>query len=270
MVLGFAALGLYLFYFAYRYNLFYVSKSHIDTQGRAYICALQQITVGGYLLIVYLIGLFSIAVARNRIVLGPLIIMVIFLVFLSVYHISLNPILEALIKYLPRESEVPKPTSPIQECPADTYLLSHITTTTVACNEQIDNPFDVSGSPNWKRQCWNLVKYLCHDKSPDTETLRYLVSELWKSDHSPLQQDTPWKMWAVYSPAKLLIPSGTHKISKQFIHEIEGKAAMHNRNKPPVTIIHRMERLDSNNRIFLDGDCRSLQIYDPLTYVATH
>ncbi len=44
LVLGFAAIGLYLFYFAYRYNLLYVSNADIDTKGMIYPRALQLAT----------------------------------------------------------------------------------------------------------------------------------------------------------------------------------------------------------------------------------
>jgi calcium permeable stress-gated cation channel len=36
LVLGFAAVGLYFFYFAYRYNMLFVSNANVDTKGRIY------------------------------------------------------------------------------------------------------------------------------------------------------------------------------------------------------------------------------------------
>ena len=105
LVMGFATIGLYLFYFAYRYNLLYVSNASIDCQGRGYVRALQQLTVGCYLLIVCLIGLFAIGVGSNRVALGPLILMIIFLVFVIIYHISMNAAMEPLLNYLPKNLE---------------------------------------------------------------------------------------------------------------------------------------------------------------------
>lgn len=105
LVMGFATIGLYLFYFAYRYNMLYVSNAHIDTQGKAYVRALQHITVGCYLLMVCLIGLFAIGTASSRIALGPLILMIILLVFIIIYHLSLNSALTPLINYLPKNLE---------------------------------------------------------------------------------------------------------------------------------------------------------------------
>lgn len=76
LVTGFAAIGIYLFYFAYRYNLLFVSNATIDTQGAVYPRALQQLFVGLYLAEVCLIGLFAIATGASIGALGPLILMV--------------------------------------------------------------------------------------------------------------------------------------------------------------------------------------------------
>ncbi|KAJ5629477.1 hypothetical protein N7528_003134 [Penicillium herquei] len=105
LVMGFACVGLYLFYFAYRYNVLYVSNSTIDTQGKAYTRALQHLTVGCYLLMVCLIGLFAIASGSNQLAVGPLILMIIFLIFIILYHMSMNSAMEPLIHYLPKNLE---------------------------------------------------------------------------------------------------------------------------------------------------------------------
>lgn len=104
-MLVFATIGLYFFYFSFRYNLLYVLDSPIDTQGLIYPRALQHLTVGCYLLIVCLIGLFAIGSASQGIAVGPLILMIIFLVFIILYHVSLNAALDPLLKYLPRNLE---------------------------------------------------------------------------------------------------------------------------------------------------------------------
>ncbi|KAI2714964.1 hypothetical protein CBS147354_7213 [Penicillium roqueforti] len=105
LVMGFGTIGLYLFYFAYRYNLLYVSNSTIDTQGRCYTRALQQLTVGCYLSMVCLIGLFAIGTGANTMALGPLILMIIFLIFVILFHLSMNSAMEPLLNYLPKNLE---------------------------------------------------------------------------------------------------------------------------------------------------------------------
>lgn len=103
--MGFGSIGLYLFYFAYRYNILYVSNASIDTQGRGYTRALQHLTVGCYLSMVCLIGLFAMASGANRLALGPLILMIIFLIFIILYHLALNSSMEPLLNYLPKNLE---------------------------------------------------------------------------------------------------------------------------------------------------------------------
>ncbi|CEJ58432.1 hypothetical protein PMG11_07087 [Penicillium brasilianum] len=105
LVMGFATIGLYLFYFAFRYNMLYVSNATIDCQGRGYTRALQHLTVGCYLLIICLIGLFAMGTGANRMALGPLILMIIFLIFTVLYHVSMNSAMEPLLNYLPKNLE---------------------------------------------------------------------------------------------------------------------------------------------------------------------
>ncbi|EER24217.1 hypothetical protein D8B26_002414 [Coccidioides posadasii str. Silveira] len=114
LVMGFATIGLYLFYLAYRYNMLYVTNANIDTKGMVYPRALQHTTVGCYLLIVCLIGLFAIGTASDRRALGPMILMIIFGVFTIIYHYSLIQAVTPLLNYLPKnlETEDDGPLSP--------------------------------------------------------------------------------------------------------------------------------------------------------------
>lgn len=100
LILGFASVGLYLVYQAYRYNLLFVYDSTVDTKGRAYPRALQHVLVGIYLAEVCMIGLFAIKAA-----VGPLILMALFTVFTVLAHISLNDALGPVVSYLPRTLE---------------------------------------------------------------------------------------------------------------------------------------------------------------------
>jgi len=89
-----------LFYLAYRYNILFVTDSQIDTKGLIYPRALQQLLTGVYLAEICLIGLFGIAATP-----GPLICMIIFLVFTVLYHFSLNSALDPLLYSLPKSLE---------------------------------------------------------------------------------------------------------------------------------------------------------------------
>ena len=98
--MGFATIGLFLFYVAFRYNLLFVNTSNIDTKGLIYPRALQHTLVGCYLSMICMIGLLAIRVA-----VGPLVLMIIFLVFCVIYHVLLSSALKPLIRYLPRSRE---------------------------------------------------------------------------------------------------------------------------------------------------------------------
>ena len=100
LILGFAAIGLFLFYIAFRYNILYVQVAQIDTQGLLYPRALKQLFTGLYLAEVCMIGLMATSLAW-----GPLVLTVVFLIFTILFHISLNNALGPLLNNLPRSLE---------------------------------------------------------------------------------------------------------------------------------------------------------------------
>lgn len=102
LVLGFGAIGLYLFYLAYRYNFLFVYNVNIDTKGLVYPRALQQLFIGLYIAEICLIGLLAINLGGGVGALGPLILMIIFLIFTVLYHINLNAALFPLLNYMPK------------------------------------------------------------------------------------------------------------------------------------------------------------------------
>lgn len=97
LMLGFAFIGLYLVYQAYRYNLMFVYSIDVDTKGLVYPRALQHLMTGIYLAEVCMIGLFSIKAA-----VGPLVLIALFLILTALAHISLNEALSPLMTFLPR------------------------------------------------------------------------------------------------------------------------------------------------------------------------
>lgn len=101
LVLGFATVGLFLIYQAYRYNLLFVFNSEIDTQGLVYPRALQHTTTGCYLGMFCLIGLFAVKHSP-----GPLFLMIILLVCCVLFHYHLNSAISPLLTNLPRSLEV--------------------------------------------------------------------------------------------------------------------------------------------------------------------
>ena len=96
-MLGWATIGMGLFYLAYRYNVLFVTDTQIDTRGLIYPRALKQLFTGIYLAELCMIGLFVVSVAS-----GPLVLMAVFTVFTVLFHISLNSALEPLLYNMPR------------------------------------------------------------------------------------------------------------------------------------------------------------------------
>src|SRR3569833_1214717 len=97
LMLGWACVGMALFYFAWRYNVLFVTDSPIDTRGLIYPRAMKQLYTGIYLSEVCMIGLFG---ASNAPIQAAL--MVVFLVFTVLFHISMNSALDPLLYSLPQ------------------------------------------------------------------------------------------------------------------------------------------------------------------------
>ncbi|KAI1377913.1 DUF221-domain-containing protein [Hypoxylon crocopeplum] len=98
LVLGFAAIGLSLYYFSYRYNLLFVIQPKIDTKGKAYTLALEHLLTGVYIAELSLLGLFSLRTAT-----GPSVIMAILLVLTVLYNVLMNKYLSPLEQFLPAD-----------------------------------------------------------------------------------------------------------------------------------------------------------------------
>ena len=88
-------------YLAFRYNCFFTLGTTVSTHGLSYARALQQITVGIYLSELCLIGLFAISSGQSKFTLGPLVIMVIFLVATILWHLQMRKALRKLTVSLP-------------------------------------------------------------------------------------------------------------------------------------------------------------------------
>ncbi|KAJ9156119.1 DUF221 domain-containing protein [Pleurostoma richardsiae] len=98
LVLVFSGLGMCFTYVMYRYNLIYVYDTQtLDAKGLFYPRALMHLLTGLYLAEICLIGLFALQFAF-----APLILMVMFLVFTGLVHISLNDAVSPLLYNLPR------------------------------------------------------------------------------------------------------------------------------------------------------------------------
>jgi len=158
--------------------------------------------------VVCLIGLFAIGAASQRIAIGPLVLMLIFLVFLVLYHLSLNAALDPLLKYLPKNLEAeeeallaetsrPKDVDPDDGAAATTTAAITGASSTgnngaVGNGIQTDGPVDFSEKDNVnssegkapasmstavssQKQPNFLIKFLRPDKYTDYATMRRLI-----------------------------------------------------------------------------------------------
>jgi calcium permeable stress-gated cation channel len=98
LVMGFAAIGLSLYYFSYRYNLLFVIQSKVDTKGQAYTQALQHLLTGVYIGELAMIGLFALGSAN-----GPLVLTAVLFVVTILYNILTNKYLKPLETSLPTD-----------------------------------------------------------------------------------------------------------------------------------------------------------------------
>ncbi|KAL2145282.1 hypothetical protein VTI28DRAFT_7650 [Corynascus sepedonium] len=110
LILVFAGLGMFFISYIYRYSLIYVYDPGPDTKGLFYPRALMQLMTGLYIAELCLVGLFALRTA-----LGPLLLMVVFLVFTGLVHVSLNEAVTPLLGNIPRTLALEKDIGPIAE-----------------------------------------------------------------------------------------------------------------------------------------------------------
>lgn len=101
LILGFATVGFSLLYIMFRYNWLFVFGNDVDMKGESYSRALKQLLTGVYLATICLIGLFAIGVSENTISIGPLVIMIIFLVAVIVFQTLFDRAIAPLEQHLP-------------------------------------------------------------------------------------------------------------------------------------------------------------------------
>lgn len=217
LVLGFSTIALYLIYLAYRYNLLFVFNAQIDTKGLVYPRALQQTTVGAYLGIVCLIGLFAIRTA-----IGPLILMVVYLILVILFHLSMNSAIEPQLLYLPKSLQAEEESLLALENGNTNGGHFHDTkgTHVTAAERVTGHPTSVNGKslpPAPHKQPNFLIKFLAPHKYTDYHTLRRLVpSGFAEIAYDPITERDAFYHPAIASQTPILwIPRDQMGISRQ-------------------------------------------------------
>lgn len=259
LVLIFAAIGLYFFYFAFKYNFLYVSNLNIDTKGRVYPRALQQVFVGIYIAELCLVGLFAIAMGSSpQGAIGPLILMILLLIFTALYNISLNSALGPLIEYLPKTLEYEERSLLARENPqhdtenkaVNTNGGSHAQTDVEKNGVATDGYAEPASAKNTQKKPNFFSKWLRPDKYEDYETLRKLVPrELDLSYPEEVEAEAYFNPAIISQPQLVWIPRDTMGISRQEIRDNgehiqtsdegatlddKGRVAWDRNEKPPV------------------------------------
>ncbi|KAL8790392.1 MAG: hypothetical protein Q9195_006410 [Heterodermia aff. obscurata] len=258
LVLGFATVGLYLIYLAYRYNLLFVFGCDIDTKGLVYPRALQQTTTGVYLSILCLIGLLAIRTA-----IGPLILMIVFLVFMVLFHVSLNSAIDPLLKYLPKSLEAEEESLlALEDGKSNGNQMVDEKGTHVAAQSTLGRSSDTSTghdlpAPPQKKP--NLLsKWLFPHKYTDYHTLRRLVPR----GFAEITYDEITERDAYYHPAiasytpTLWIPRDQMGVSKQ--------ECRHSSKIIPMT--DQCAHFDDKNKLVWDQDSGNPPIYEEKVY----
>ena len=214
-MLGFATIGLFLIYLAYRYNLLYVYNCDIDTKGLVYPRALQQTTTGVYLSLICLIGLFGIKGAA-----GPIVLTVIFLVFVILFHVSLNSAIDPLLTYLPRSLEVEEESLlALEDGNLDSGKSADEKGTHVAAQGLRNGDTSTGkGLPAPPQKKPNFIsKWLSPHKYTDYHTLRRLVPRGFAEiAYDPITERDAYYHPAIASPTPMLwIPRDQMGVSRQ-------------------------------------------------------
>lgn len=223
-MLLFAAIGLFFFYFAYRYNFLYVYDTGVDTRGAVYPRALQQLFVGLYIAEVCLLGLFATRLNTHGAI-GPFVLMILLLLTTVIFNVGLNSALGPLIKFLPKSLEAEERLS---------LLAVESGQTTVAKEDGHDDEKDLEPGahkngagvhteiPGPVKKPNILTKFLHPGIYNDYHTMRKLVPGMVSDDDA---EDEGMVRDAYLPPAvwseipQLVIPRDSLGISQQEIHQ---------------------------------------------------
>lgn len=191
-----------------------------------------------------MIGLFAIATGGSIGALGPMIMMIILLIFTALYHISLNTALGPLIEYLPKSLEA-----------EELRLLEED-----RANENIEkesDPTHVSDIGTTPKKTSVFKKFLRPDLYTDFSTLRRLVPKEIEIRYEPEVEEHAYFHPSVNSNVPLLwIPRDPMGVSRQEVHET-GKV---------IPITDEAARLDEKNKIIWDAEDGRPPIYEAPVY----
>ncbi len=236
----------------------FVYSERVDTKGLVYPRALQQTTTGIYLAVLCLIGLLGISVA-----IGPLILMVVYLILAVLYHVSLNSAMDPLLKYLPKSLEAEEESllaledgHPSHDPMVDEKGTHAAAAGTMGRNGHSSAMKDLPAPPQKKPNFFS--KWLRPDKFTDYHTLRRLVPR----QFAEIAYDRETERDAYYHPAVasptplLWIPRDAAGVSTQEVK--------HTSRTIPIT--DEGAHFDEKNKIVWDQESGRPPIYEEKVY----
>ena len=180
--------------------------------------ALQQTTTGAYLATICLIGLFGIQGAP-----GPIILMVIFLIFAILFHVSFNSALDPLLKFLPKSLEAEEESllsiesgSSHHHRDSDNVNEKGMQMTAATTQNSTDSTAAALGpAPHKKPNA--ITKFLRPDLYTDYHTLRRLVPRGFPEiSYDPVVERDAYYHPSIASPTPLLwVPRDEGGVSRQ-------------------------------------------------------
>lgn len=254
---GFAVIGLFLFYFAYRYNFLFVYDTGVDMKGLGYPRALQQLFVGLYIAEICLLGLFATRL-NNVGAIGPFVLIILLIVFTALYHVSLNSALTPLIKFLPKTVEAEERQSLLAAADGVDTAAAHDdveaaqlgegkeTVADTAVTTAASNGVGTAQAPHKKPNLF--TKFLKPHVYNDYSTMRRVVPSLVTAADAldeGLVRDAylPPPVWA--ETPQLLIPRDEMGVSRQECRDTE---------KVGVPCSDGAAHLNEKNKIIVDDD----------------
>lgn len=205
-----------------------------------------------------MIGLFAIATGTSIGALGPLIIMILFMIFTALYHISLNSAMDPLLQFLPKTLDA-----------EERHLLEVERSGNVIEADESGAPkemdtsnghaaatHDVNGPAPHKKPNF-FTKWLRPDIYTDYATMRRLVPTQIAIHYTPQVEETAFFNPAITSETPLLwIPRDPAGISRQEVVET-GKI---------IPITDEGAYLDAKNNVCWDSEDGRPPIYQERIY----
>ena len=226
LVLGFAAIGFWLFYLAYKHQLLYVVQVKVEARGVCYALAVQHLMTAVYLSELCLFGLFMLKSAA-----GPAALMVILLVGTVIYHVVVNRYLEPMEKYLSLDKPM------LDEEDQGLLIMSHARKLDIP--EKLPlvlmDPLAPLLEP-WFFDPKDTLRPYLQDPADDDDTPRYLDDEVKNAYLNPALTSKMPKAW---------IPKDAHGVSKNEISE---------NDEAGIPMTDEGAELDENGKLIWDKD----------------